>query len=231
MSTSFGVYPRSSRLPSFAEVADLATSRLRGFLREHGVRALPSVAVDLEGVTDDSVPPRLLSPTSPARLGEGQYVWLTVPPVAGGVEIYFYRVTDLDRQALLGESTGRHVERRDSLAACLAHGCYWLVRKSLGQPIVVRLAHGLIAAALAELTEGLVDSGDGAWAPDLIPATASELLRSYYRPLLPEDVEMIEAQLCGESKRAIQIWRGRSDKSYPEERSLAAWQRRQKARG
>ena len=42
----------------------------------------------------------------------------------------------------------------------------------------------LIAASLAELTDGLIDSSDAAWDKARLPATADEFLTWYMRPEL-----------------------------------------------
>jgi hypothetical protein len=55
-------------------------------------------------------------------------------------------------------------------------------RRSWGLPAIIHLAYGLIAASVAELTEGIITSWDGAWDRERFPATADECLSWYFRP-------------------------------------------------
>ncbi|NOR62176.1 MAG: hypothetical protein GQ535_06755 [Rhodobacteraceae bacterium] len=68
----------------------------------------------------------------------------------------------------------------------------WSFRRSMSQPAIVNLSYGIIAATLAELTEGLIYSGDGAWDFQTLPATGRAFLDSYFQPECSVKHEMQE---------------------------------------
>jgi hypothetical protein len=65
---------------------------------------------------------------------------------------------------------------------CLDLGRYWAFRRSAGNPCVITLMYGYLAAALAELTAGFIYSDDGAWHRDALPMRADSFYASYFRP-------------------------------------------------
>jgi hypothetical protein len=74
-------------------------------------------------------------------------------------------------------------EKQHVIERCLGSPHHWLLRRSAGQPILVVLAWGMLGVALAELTDGVIDSGEaGPWDWAHLPATASEFLSWYLRP-------------------------------------------------
>ncbi|MGC4122495.1 MAG: hypothetical protein QM765_49540 [Myxococcales bacterium] len=58
----------------------------------------------------------------------------------------------------------------------------WAVERHRGQPPLAALAHGLVAAALATLTDALVVSVDDAWDEALWPCDGAALARAFMRP-------------------------------------------------
>jgi len=66
---------------------------------------------------------------------------------------------------------------------CFESGFYWAFRRSIGQPAIINLSYGLIAAAFTELTNGLIFSDDGAWDYAIFPTSADRFLQSYFNPL------------------------------------------------
>lgn len=60
--------------------------------------------------------------------------------------------------------------------------CRWHFHRTGGQPPVIFLAFGVIAALVAELTEGLISSDDVATGNNALPATGEDLLTWYFKP-------------------------------------------------
>src|SRR2546423_15457634 len=96
MSTTFEVYPKLARIPSFAALLDLSTHRLHGFLREFNIPAAPSVTVELRAMQPDTVLPLDLG--APLRWPDDAYAWFTVPPADGGTDAYFEALDGLGRE-------------------------------------------------------------------------------------------------------------------------------------
>jgi len=80
---------------------------------------------------------------------------------------FFYKITELDREIWKNEIE-TNIKAR--------------VRKSIGQPGIINLAYGLIAASLAEITGGFVYSDDGAWDYSYFPALPEDFFRWYFKP-------------------------------------------------
>ena len=124
--------------------------------------------------------------TTPAVWPEDCYAWFTVPPVAGGSDAYIREVEELD-DSLLTEAP-RMAQQDDSLphgvSEYLSQSHYWRFRRSAGQPAMIAVAYGLVAASLAELTDGVIYSGNAGWDYQRFPATAEEFFTWYFRPAL-----------------------------------------------
>jgi hypothetical protein len=52
----------------------------------------------------------------------------------------------------------------------------------MGQPGIINIAYGYIAASLAELTDGIIYSDDSAWDYSRFPCKANEFYEFYFRP-------------------------------------------------
>jgi hypothetical protein len=184
VSTIFEVYPKLARVPSFAEVLDLSTRRLRAFLRECGIAATPAITVELRAMQPDIALP--LDLAAPLRWPADAYAWFTVPPADGGTDAYFEALDELAREywAELLSRDERVRDRKVLVEACLANGYRWAFRRSMGQPATIAVAYGLLAASLAELTEGFIFSDDGSWDYQRFPATAEEFYMWYFRPAM-----------------------------------------------
>jgi hypothetical protein len=178
LSTAFDVFPRSDRIPAFTELLSCASGHLSSFLREVHVTASPRVSVQLHQMKPDRVLPADLS--SPAKWNMDQYAWFIVPPVTGGTDAYFQRAESYWSE----EDVAINPRRAEVADSCRRYGYRWSFRRSASQPATVNLAYGLIAASLAELTDGLIDSRDGAWDTARLPATAEEFFTWYMRPEL-----------------------------------------------
>lgn len=197
MSTTFQVYPATTRIPSFAELLNLSTRRLREFLQEVGVPRMPTVrvAIGQKGTHADQP----LDLTAPAIWPEDCYAWFTVPPIEGGTDAYVGKVEELDYNLLAEAPRVAQQERPLPHAASeyLAQGNYWTFRRSVGQHATIAVAYGLIAASFAELTDGILYSGNGGWDFQRFPATADEFFTWYFRPALALEEEYREwAERC-----------------------------------
>jgi hypothetical protein len=181
MSTTFDVYPRTTDLPSFAAILDRSTAELHRFLGSVGIRARPRVHLRIQRCADDSHLPFSLD--APAHWGKDTYAWFMVGDVPGGSDAYF----DNDRTQITecwddGFDDPRRRPLEPLIRECLETGHRWSFRRSAGQPAVINLAYGLIAASLAAITDGFLTSDDSAWDWQRLPALPDEFLTWYFRP-------------------------------------------------
>ena len=127
------------------------------------------------------------------------YAWFQLPPAPGGTDVYFHYQDDLTKEVWADyvEQLKQGELSKAQMEQCLAAGYYWVFRRSAGQPAVINLAYGYLAAAVAELTEGFIFSDDGAWEFSRFPAFATSFYRWYFRPEQADVMEMREwAERC-----------------------------------
>jgi hypothetical protein len=182
MSTTFDVYPKLSKIPSFRELLDLSSARLAEYLIDHGINAQPTINVALQSNRDHK--PRPFDLNSPAMWSDVEYAWFYIESAPGGTDAYFCSNQEFDYEDWDGEIEThiRAAERKTLIYECLANGYHWYFRRSMGQPAIINVAYGMIAGSLAELTEGFIYSGDSAWDYERFPATAQEFFSWYFRP-------------------------------------------------
>ncbi len=182
MSTTFDVYPKLSKIPSFQEILDLSSARLSEYLIDHGISAQPKIDVVLLSRRRDQ--PKPFDLNSPARWGASEYAWFYVESAPGGTDAYFQMNEEIDYEIWDEEISinSRAAEKKTLIKECLINGYQWSFRRSAGQPAIINLAYGMIAASLAELTEGFITSIDSAWDYERFPATAQEFFSWYFHP-------------------------------------------------
>jgi hypothetical protein len=208
MSMTFDVFPSSSTVPSFRQILELSTARLREFLHGRGFSINPAIEVILHTESPDATLPTNLD--SPALWDEHHYAWFSVPPVPGGTDAYVLSVEGL-RNQLDEIFEGEEDEMEEPLSSLRSDVLsrpevryYWSFRRSAGQPAIINLVYGLIAASVAELTDGIIFNDDGAWDYERFPAKPSEFFEWYFRPEQAIDP-------------ALREWSARCIKAIPDE--------------
>jgi hypothetical protein len=120
---------------------------------------------------------------APAIWPDTAYAWFSVAGVPGGTDAYFDRFDDDDRSIWLDEAQSEHYASwAPHIHSALRIGHSWRFRRSAGQPTVINLAYGVLAAQLAAFCNGFVDSSDSAWDSKLLPAWPSSFLETYFDP-------------------------------------------------
>jgi hypothetical protein len=169
-------------VPSFKELLELGTKRIQQQLAVRGVSAAPVLDVCLRRNKTNEL--LTLDLSAPATWEESEYAWFHVPGVPGGTDVSYDAITDFDLE-YWSSNIDEHppaTVRQKEIRACLANGVYWTFRRSAGQPAIINFAYGMLAASLAELTDGLVFSDDSAWDYQRFPATSHEMYECYFRP-------------------------------------------------
>lgn len=198
MSTTFDVYPSQANIPTFSEVLDLSNVYLRKFLAKHGIHRSFQIDVDIKKYIDSdkadiSVP---FVKSEAAKWNADEYAWFFVEGRLGGSDAYFCKFEDRDwldddEKTVEAFVEGRFLEREKTriyereLRNCFNNGFYWWFRRSAGQPAIINLSYGMIAAAFAKLTDGIIESIDCAWNGLLFPVQADEFVLHYFDPDCP----------------------------------------------
>jgi hypothetical protein len=183
MSTTFEVYPHSKALPQFGQLLATAEPRLHAYFERYQLGACPKLLFEVRAWKSHEV--QAFTPASPVSWSEEDYAWFYLDGVIGGTDVSVYSVDEhYSRESWDEEIRTRERSRTMSsyISECLSTGHYWSFCQSGGQPAVVNVAYGFVAAALAELTEGIIYSSDCAWDYECFPCRAQEFYEFYFRP-------------------------------------------------
>lgn len=189
MSTTFDVLPGTGVVPTYKEVLKLANFNINYFLSQIGVRKKISLSVDVQNITTHDQ--KRISFDDFIINEEDNYAWFYIEGIPGGTDCYYHRNITIDREAWEDElRTNLNAQRyHDIINNSLNLGYRWIFRRSAGQPGIIALSYGILAASLANLVDGIIYSDDGAWDYELFPAKSDDFMRWYFNPELTENVE------------------------------------------
>src|SRR5262249_44106569 len=154
---------------------------LHRFLESVNIQERPPIHLRIQRCEIHSPVPFSLS--GPARWGKDTYAWFMVGEVPGGTDAYFDDDEAKIQQIWDGAFDDPRCKRIEPLIReCISTGHRWWFRRSIGQPAIINVAYGLMAASLAALTDGFVTSDDSAWDWQRLPALPDEFLSWYFRP-------------------------------------------------
>ena len=182
MAVSFEVYPGSSHRLCLGELLELGARRVRerlAFLGLPAIRTLTTTVWEGGEPCLAQVAPtyELLTNVGPQLLvrdeRDGSAFSLSMEPVDDD-EREYWRELCADHPPAMALTS--------SIQASLSLGYYWRFSRCFGTSALIRLAHGLYAGALAELTEGFVFSDNKAWDYSRLPCRASALYDVYLQP-------------------------------------------------
>jgi len=184
MSTVFEVFTTTKDAPSFNDVLSMSNEYLSAELRRHNID--DSYVIDVSIINEKTHKLIPFDKSSPAIwVIDDEYAWFTVNEQPGGCDAYVYDFSDYLNFEQWYEDFIDDSQAKVSKAymqKCFESGFYWAFRCSAGQPAIINLAYGLVAAALTELTNGLIFSDDGAWDYAIFPTSADCFLQSYFNP-------------------------------------------------
>jgi hypothetical protein len=181
MSHIFEVYPAHSNLPTFAEVVNLAEVRVNERMAAMGHEVKIKLRATLR--THHGKEETAQVAEGPFRWPPGKetYAWFEVVGIDGGCDVTYSE--DRDEIEVFRDEIKYNKSLPDEFVdRCLDLGRRWAFRRSAGQPCVVSLVYGYVAAAFAELTEGFIYSDDGAWDRDMMPMGPAEFYATYFYP-------------------------------------------------
>ncbi|MFC4104165.1 hypothetical protein [Paenibacillus xanthanilyticus] len=175
MSTTFQVYPTTAYIPQMPELLALANEKLHAFLMPLELEITPVIGVRIgEDIIESG------SSSALTARWDADYAWFFVTPNEdGGGSDAYYRTVDELTSEMWEEYEDQEGPYADVFTS-LSIGHYWEFRRSAGQPSIINATYGFLAAALAELTNGLIFSDDGAWSGP--PIRAEEFGLKYFNP-------------------------------------------------
>lgn len=184
MGFTFQVFPTSEEQPALSRVEQRATELLRLALVQFPLERMVVLPPELlerarQSLACNAERARIRFDAS-AVLGEAAAVF-RVSPGGGLGEVR--RVPTVGwtwYEPELSRLRERGLDER--WPRSLALGYRYEVSRLLGEPALSAIAHGFVAAALAEQTSGFLFSPDGAWDSALLPCSGEEFLQSFMRP-------------------------------------------------
>lgn len=202
MSTTFDVFSSTKEIPTFHDVLARSNQYLREYLERY--HCLKHYEIDCRILRRDGKA-IAYDKSAQASWDADAYAWFTVSGAAGGCDAYTSQVGDLETEGWFEDiiQMEQAAEKRANIEACLATGVRWTFRRSAGQPAIISLSYGLIAAAFAALTNGFLYSDDSAWNYELFPACADEFLQHYFDPSQADEygqwAKRCLEDLCGDT--------------------------------
>jgi hypothetical protein len=188
MSTTFDIIPTETDEITFGQVLVTSERNIHAFLNSIGIEHVIQLQINLHENNEKYV--KEIQMTEKFEWGENEYVWFTINGIAGGTDAYccnikdndidpenpWWRLDDLEQNNKAIENIKEKLEKSKTLNRL------WSFRRSAGQPGIIALSYGLISASVAELTNGLLWSDDGAWDFQRFPAESKDFLTWYFRP-------------------------------------------------
>ena len=136
-------------------------------------------------------------------------VWIQINGNNGGTSVGCWRIFDEDYPddpwSFVSEITGGpnfDESMESALPKIKKLDRMWNFKRSAGNSALGNLCYGYLAAAVAQLTDGIIYSSDCAWEGNLFPCSSEKLLEFYFNPELASDPDMAEwANRCIEAMK------------------------------
>ena len=198
MSTTFEVYTTTKDIPSFDDVLNHSNKFLLNTLSKHNID--DRYVIDVKIIKEETHEVVPFDKSSPATWAiDGEYAWFTINEHSGGCDAYVYDFGEYLHFEHWYDCfiDGKQAKvSKEKMRDCFESGFYWSFRRSSGQPAIINLSYGLIAAAFTELTNGLIYSDDCAWDYAVFPTSADRFLQSYFDPKYAEPKYANWAEQC-----------------------------------
>lgn len=187
MSTTIQIIPTKTTDITFGQVIETSERHINDFLASVGIEQTIQLKINLHENSEKYV--REIQLTDKFEWEEHEYIWFTIHGIVGGTDAYCSQIadnTDPDNPWWFFEDlelNNKSVEDlEEKLEKAKTFNRTWSFRRSAGQPGIIALSYGLISASVAELTEGLLWSDDGAWEFERFPAESEDFLYWYFNP-------------------------------------------------
>lgn len=175
MSVSFDILPTKKSEIDCKVLVNESLERLFCFLSHNGISKEITVNVhEFSADGEEFCKPKFIT------MEGNKYTVLRVNDI-GELYIYFHRINDLEiecwNEVLLTNNTAKQHERE--IHKFMNVGYSWEIKKTISQPPLVSLYFGFVSMVIANLSEGLVYSDDGAWEYSSMPMGFGEFEKTY----------------------------------------------------
>ena len=188
MSTTIEIIPVDTSEITFGQVISTSERNINNFLNSIGLANTIKLKVNVHEHNEKYV--IAVQFEDKFEWNDNEYAWFAIEGIAGGTDGYCLQLKDevidpenpwwifeeIEANNKTIEDLKNKIEKSKSLNR------RWSFRRSAGQHGIIAVSYGLISAAVAELTNGILWADDGAWDFERFPANSMDFLEWYYRP-------------------------------------------------
>ena len=183
MSTTFNIIPtKTDSTLTFGNVLTLAEKTVNDYLHNLSINLTVKLFADIH----DNKEAYIKEPSfdSLFEWSETEYVWFTADNINGGTDAHFVIIENqLSYWDTYFEDTLSTIDLTEDLRQQIIKCKYeWYFRRSAGQPPIINITYGHLAAAVAKLTDGFIYCDDIGWRDRIFPIQADEFLEIYFHP-------------------------------------------------
>ncbi|MEM1370169.1 MAG: hypothetical protein AAGG02_19640 [Cyanobacteria bacterium P01_H01_bin.15] len=192
MSTTFDILPTTHKIPSITDVISLSNEKLDHYCQRYSILSRLRIDAEILSFTDQTFSEKCKDRIM--KWDENQYAYFFLTNYTGGTVAYFGITNQLIRDIWADEieAKGANHTKQVLIEEGLNIGHYWTFKRYSSQTLVHDLVYGIIAGSLTQITDGIIDTDDGAWSSSIFPATAKEFFSSYFILEAPVEPEYLE---------------------------------------
>lgn len=182
MSTTFDVLPTIQDIPRFSIILHLANEKLHQYFQHYCIDTSMKINARLESYEDYNCSVECAD--NVMSWETDKYVRFFLEDDIGGFEVRFEITDQLTQDIWCDEIELKkpNDEKKNLIEQALSVGHFWIFKRYSNQPLVYDLVYGIVAGTVAEVTQGIINTDDGAWDSSVFPATAKEFFESYFVP-------------------------------------------------
>lgn len=174
MSKTYEVYPTTSYIPSKEEIGKLAEKYLNTFLEKENIKEEYKQKLKVTNSTLRFSDKNYVNRENICMVDTEYDAYNLNIKEGNAIFVFFHKFTQLDIEVLEETLVNTNYENEFEKIVNLSYT--WTVKRTAWQPVLSNILYGFIAIAIAELTDGIIYSGDGAWNIEIFPIKAKEFL-------------------------------------------------------
>ena len=169
MSKTYEVYPTTSYIPTKEEIGKLAEKYLNIFLEKENIKEEYKKKLKVANSTLKFSDKSYINRANICMVDTEYDIYQLNIKEGNAIFVFFHNYNDLYIEFLISD-----LEKE--IYKTIKLGYMWSIKRTAWQPVLANILYGFVAIAIAELTNGLIYSDDGAWNFKEIPLKAEEFL-------------------------------------------------------
>ncbi|MCF2674785.1 hypothetical protein [Fusobacterium varium] len=174
MSKTYEVYPTTSYIPTKEEIGKLAEKYLNIFLEKENIKEEYKKKLKVANSTLKFSDKSYINRANICMVDTEYDIYQLNIKEGNAIFVFFHNYNDLYIEFLISDLKNEINEKE--IYKTIKLGYMWSIKRTAWQPVLANILYGFVAIAIAELTNGLIYSDDGAWNFKEIPLKAEEFL-------------------------------------------------------